>query len=68
MPKVRLGTAVKDANILIWGASNSGKTALTAPLAKIFEGVRHLVAGRVPGKLEESILKSQFRGLLGMPD
>ena len=33
---VRLGTSLKDANVLIWGASNAGKTALTRPLISIF--------------------------------
>jgi hypothetical protein len=29
---VRLGTAVKDVNILLYGKSNAGKTALSRPL------------------------------------
>ena len=34
---LRIGTTAKNSNILLWGESNSGKTALTRPLIHIFE-------------------------------
>jgi hypothetical protein len=33
---LRVGTSLKNSNILLWGASNAGKTALTRPLIYMF--------------------------------
>jgi hypothetical protein len=37
--EVRIGTSAKNVSVLLFGASNAGKTALTRPLIKMFDSV-----------------------------